>query len=349
VAAWHLGRLETCRDALRPVARRCGGASGITTQVMLAFDAFHTGRWTEAEDVAREALTSCDAQGYRLLAAHGRHCLALVAAARGDDAAVSALSDDMIGWAVPRGARTLVADAAGARALAALGRGEFEEAYHEAADVRPPGDLGRGRALWSAMDLVEAAVRTHRPREAAAHVAALGEVGASALSPRLALHAAAATAMAAADGIAGELYEAALRLPGIDRSPFDVARVRLAYGQHLRRARATTTARTQLSAAFDAFAGLGAQPWTTRTSVELRATGQDPVPGGGRGRAGPASLTAQEWEVASLAASGMTNRQIAERLGLSSRTVDAHLYRAFPKLGITGRAGLRDALDRATD
>ena len=55
-------------------------------------------------------------------------------------------------------------------------------------------------------------------------------------------------------------------------------------------------------------------------------------------------MTAQELEIAHLAASGMTNRQIAERLYLSHRTVGAHLYRVFPKLGVSSRAGLRDAL-----
>lgn len=58
----------------------------------------------------------------------------------------------------------------------------------------------------------------------------------------------------------------------------------------------------------------------------------------------PVSLTAQELEIAHLAASGMTNRQIGERLYLSHRTVGAHLYRVFPKLGVSSRAGLRDAL-----
>jgi DNA-binding NarL/FixJ family response regulator len=45
----------------------------------------------------------------------------------------------------------------------------------------------------------------------------------------------------------------------------------------------------------------------------------------------------------------MTNKQISERLFLSDRTVSAHLYRAFPKLGITSRAALRDALDALSD
>ncbi|WP_410050211.1 helix-turn-helix domain-containing protein [Actinomadura sp. CNU-125] len=63
-----------------------------------------------------------------------------------------------------------------------------------------------------------------------------------------------------------------------------------------------------------------------------------------RGKAGEA-LTPQELEVAGLAASGLSNPQIASRLFLSPRTVSSHLYRAFPKLGITSRTELRDALE----
>lgn len=59
---------------------------------------------------------------------------------------------------------------------------------------------------------------------------------------------------------------------------------------------------------------------------------------------GPASLTPQQLEIAQLAAAGLTNKQIGERLFLSHRTVGTHLYQIFPKLGITSRAALRDAL-----
>jgi DNA-binding NarL/FixJ family response regulator len=59
---------------------------------------------------------------------------------------------------------------------------------------------------------------------------------------------------------------------------------------------------------------------------------------------GPASLTPQQLEIAQLAAEGLTNKEIGERLFLSHRTVGAHLYQIFPKLGITSRAALRDAL-----
>ena len=65
---------------------------------------------------------------------------------------------------------------------------------------------------------------------------------------------------------------------------------------------------------------------------------------------GPASLTPQQLEIAQLAAEGLTNKEIGERLFLSHRTVGTHLYQLFPKLGITSRAALRDALrDLPTD
>ncbi|MCZ0998065.1 helix-turn-helix transcriptional regulator [Streptomyces mirabilis] len=57
-----------------------------------------------------------------------------------------------------------------------------------------------------------------------------------------------------------------------------------------------------------------------------------------------AELTPQQLQIARLAAAGLTNREIGERIFLSPRTVGFHLYRIFPKLGITSRAQLRDAL-----
>ena len=58
------------------------------------------------------------------------------------------------------------------------------------------------------------------------------------------------------------------------------------------------------------------------------------------GGVGPGSLTHQERAVAELAAAGLTNKQIAHRLFVSSRTVGAHLRQIFAKLGITSRAAI---------
>ncbi|MGW6912038.1 response regulator transcription factor [Streptomyces sp. NPDC054940] len=96
----------------------------------------------------------------------------------------------------------------------------------------------------------------------------------------------------------------------------------------------------QLDAAAEVFVRLGARPWADRASAELRATRRSPT-GSTRHCV---TLTAQELEIAHLAASGLTNKQIGERLHLSPRTVGSHLYQLFPKLGIASRAALRDAL-----
>ena len=167
------------------------------------------------------------------------------------------------------------------------------------------------------------------------------EANLAALSSRLALVVGASAAMVAPDDTALAAVPGDARAPGIERWQFDLARVRLAYGERLRRRRAMREARVQLNAAHGVFERLRARPWMDRASAELRATGQT------KPRACDNvldRLTPQEFEIASLAASGLTNKQIAERLFLSHRTVGGHLHRAFPKLGVATRAALRDAL-----
>ena len=222
----------------------------------------------------------------------------------------------MIGWAGARGVRTAEVFARHALVLAGLGQGDFEGAYQHAAAMSPAGTLASHvpHCLWVVMDLVEAAVRTHRQAEADRHVRAMQEAGIAALSPRLAILAAASAAIAAGDDRAPALFEQALALPSVDQWPFDVARVRLAYGERLRRARAATESRVHLQAALAAFEKLGAAPWASRAERELRATGQTRMPSGAPG---VTALTPQELQIARLAASGLTNKQIAERLYLS--------------------------------
>jgi DNA-binding CsgD family transcriptional regulator len=163
----------------------------------------------------------------------------------------------------------------------------------------------------------------------------------SALEARKALLAGAVAALNAPDRLAAGLFEAALADAGARLWPFDLARVHLLYGEWLRRAREITRARDHLRTALAAFEYLGATAWAERAAAELAATGPTRRPA----ELGPAEpLTAQERQVAELAAAGLSNKQIAARLYMSHRTVGAHLYRIFPKLGISSRAALRDAL-----
>ncbi len=311
----------------------------------LCIDDFHRGEWGEAAELAAEGLSVCEERGSRFFGWYFRYHQALLAAVQGRFDTSRALADQMIGWAGPRGARTAQVYARHALVLADLGQGDFESAYQHATAMSPAGTLASHvpHCLWVVMDLVEAAVRTHRHEEADRHVRAMREADLAALSPRLAILAAASAAIAADDGQAPALFQRALGLPTVDQWPFDAARVRLAYGERLRRTRATTESRIPLQAALTAFQKLGAAPWASRAELELRATGAIRTPSGARGAD---SLTPQELQIARLAASGLTNKQIAERLYLSPRTVGGHLYQIFPKLGITTRAALRDALGR---
>jgi ATP/maltotriose-dependent transcriptional regulator MalT len=195
------------------------------------------------------------------------------------------------------------------------------------------------------LGLVEAAAHTGRHAEAMSHSAALRNSDLAALSPRLELVSLASAAIAAPGEQSSVLFGQAVAVPGVDRWPFDLARVQLAYGERLRRDRAISDARVQLRAALDTFRRLGARPWSTRGANELRATGP---PGALADYGGEKLLTHQEHQIAHLAAAGLTNRQIGQRLFLSHRTVGSHLHRIFPKLGVATRAALRDALDTLT-
>jgi DNA-binding NarL/FixJ family response regulator len=105
----------------------------------------------------------------------------------------------------------------------------------------------------------------------------------------------------------------------------------------LRRRQQAGESRAPLRAARDTFDALGADAWAERARRELRAAGER------SGQPAPRALdllAPQELQIARLAAEGLSNREIGQQLYLSHRTVRNHLYRIFPKLGITSRAEL---------
>lgn len=347
IAANYLDRVGDCREPLSRAVRhgREGGAvtSAIEALFLLANDAYFAGRWDDLQNLTSEGLALSQTHNYSMLQCFGRYMQALVASARGDHDTSQDLISQISRWASPRRVGTVIAYVWHVKTLAALSRGDFDDAYRCASAVSPAGQLASHvpNALWLIMEMVEAAARSGRAQEAAAHVEAARHARIAELSPRLALTVAGAEAMAAADDDYRDLFEAALNTPAADRWPFDLARIRLAYGERLRRTKSPAAARLLLNAALDTFEQLGARPWATRAANELRATGaqreRPDVPGTG-------ALTAQQRQIAELAAAGMSNKQIAERLFLSARTIAYHLYQIFPKLGVTSRAALRDAL-----
>lgn len=350
-AAVYVDRLAGCRDILRQ--QIAGGDEGraaaraTTARLTLWPDAFGSGRWDEAARLAAHALATCTTTGAAAYAQTCTYDLALLAAARGDTETTGSLTTRLTAWATPRGARLGLVFAWHARALAANGEGDFETAYQHATAISPAGTLAayEATALWVCLDVVESAVRTSRRQAAQAHVAAMYAHDLPAISPRLAMITYGRAAIAAVDDDeAIRMIDRALAVPGAERWPFDRARVALACGERLRQAGAGPQARRHLDAALATFEDLDARPWAQRAAKALRIMGVPSVSDHAAVPRAREALTPQELQIAELAAAGYSNKQIGAQLHLSHRTVSTHLYRLFPKLGVTSRAALRDAL-----
>jgi DNA-binding CsgD family transcriptional regulator len=352
VAAYHLDVLSEYRHYLQRIVDReleTGAvSSGMVMLHLIMLDQIAVGEWDAAEGTGQHVLTLATEHGHELFAAQSRAYLAQVAAARGDVGRARDLQAEVDAWARPRGLGFLTQLADSVGATAALSSGDYETAYLYAIGITPPGVFQpyAYQASRTLLDLVEAALHTGRTEQARQHALAARDAGLPEISPRLALITYGALAMTAQDEKeAEEMFARAQSHPAGVRFPFEVARIRLAHGIRMRHVKGRTEARPVLAAAWEAFERLGAVGWAERAQAELRAAGAVP-------RATTlnlASLTWQERRIAELAASGLTNKEIGKRMHLSPRTVSSHLYRIFPKLGITTRAALRDALHRAEE
>jgi DNA-binding CsgD family transcriptional regulator len=233
-----------------------------------------------------------------------------------------------------------------ARGLLDLGLGRAEQALSHLLMLAE----GRARfyipATRSTPDLVEAAVRAGRPDAAAEAFTQYQRWARHARRPWIDAVVLRCRALFGPDADAGTGYEAALDRHRSANRPFETARTALLYGEWLRRARRRTEARAHLTAALGTFEGVGAAPWAARARTELGATGavapEQPVTGA------LAALTPQERQIVRLAATGLSNKDIAAQLFLSPRTVGYHLYKAYPKLGIVSRAELAGVLAYST-
>jgi DNA-binding CsgD family transcriptional regulator len=264
---------------------------------------------------------------------------AKLAALRGESGKALALAEEAEEIGLPAGARPALATALMARGLAALGDGRFDEAYGHFRRLHDPADPAFQIALrlTSLGDLVDAATHCGQAGQVRAIVAELAETATQTPAPVLHADLRLARAMLAADDEAEALFEAALRAD-LSAWPLIRSRTQLAFGEWLRRHRRALDSRDHLRTARDMFDALGAIPWSERARRELRATGE-----ASRHRDPDArdQLTPHELQIAQLAAEGLTNREIGQRLYLSHRTVSSHLHRIFPKLGVASRSELR--------
>lgn len=251
----------------------------------------------------------------------------------------------------PSGAATLEAAAANAKARgegrlfgltrytsAVLfnGLGRYEEALAAARECCEYEDLGF--FSWCLYELIEAAARLGDLEAAEPALQQLEDrAGVSGTDWGLGAIASAQALLAPNEGAEALFVEALERLERADIPPH-VARTHLTYGEWLRRANRRNDARSHLSEAHQMWSKMGAQAFAERARRELIATG-DKVRKQNVG-AGD-SLTAQEAQIARLAAEGLTNQDIGAQLFISTHTVEWHLRKVFVKLGISSRRQLR--------
>ena len=301
------------------------------------------GGWQHADSVLESARELAERIGASTITVLVDAVRLMLLSLRGEPEQARAAADSATRWALENGSPLIARVADHARSAIDLAAGNFEDAYARSA-ASPPMTGSRLRGGYGPIELldaVEASARLRLPEhgrllvETAGH--ALGEFGPPRL--RMMLHACRAILDEGADG--RTQFETALSSSSMMDAPFETARIRLAYGERLRRTMNPLEARAQFRIAAAAFESLGAPQWALRAKRELRAAGGiSEVPREHTDNV----LSEQERQVASLAARGLTNKQIAGQLYLSPRTVSGHLYRIFPKLGVTSRAGLRDAL-----
>ncbi|MEV0650723.1 AAA family ATPase [Phytomonospora sp. NPDC050363] len=340
-AASYLGEADTAAEfATR--AGRFARMSGMTGQLPVVLEFVATGermagRLAHSEAVAEEGLALAREAGYtNSVPAHLAN-LAAVAAIRGEEDRCRERAAEALSIAIPHRIGLRAATANYTLGLLDLGLGRFAAAHDRFTALAAAGPgLGHPTVTWrTSPDRVEAAVGAGE-LEAAAHVLAEFERwSANAASPATQALLDRSRALTAGPDRALELLAGAVTATG--GSPFEHARTCLLYGERLRRAHRPGEARAQLRSAMETFARLGAAPWTERAHGELRAAGENAE---GPAADALAALTPQELRIARLVGAGASSREVAARLFLSPRTVEYHLYKVYPKLGITSRTEL---------
>ena len=324
--------------ALLAEARASGDLSSIAYSLAhLPHVALWQGQLARARQFAEEHLDVAEQGSLAAQARQARHNLSVILVYEGrlDEGAAALASslDDAVAtnydWHRAHGALGFAALSGGDPAAAA---GHFDRwhAVLTTMHLREP-----GYSRWH-LDYLVSLVATGRLADARAFlghldalVAASGRrsAGAVALTGRAMVHAASGELPAALAAIGQSLawYEdSPLR--------FDRARTLLIAGQLQRRAKAKRLAQGLLAEALREFTAFGARAWAAQAAAELaRVNLRPPAPGG---------LTETERRVAELAAAGLTNREVAQRLFLSVKTVEANLARVYRKLAITSRAEL---------
>ncbi|MGW3967585.1 AAA family ATPase [Amycolatopsis sp. NPDC005003] len=314
---------------------RAQGRLGLLPRALavLAWSRVRLGDLAGAVPAAAEAARFARETGQPFMAGLATAVQAEIAALRGEHKQAKALADEAERAGLAAGARPVLATVQFTRGLTGLSEGRFEDAFADLRRLLDPADPAYQPALRThcVAELTEAAVRAGRTGELRSALAELERLD----TPSPALHIGLRYARAVLDP-SDELFTEALRAD-LTGWPAERGRVHLAFGEWLRRQRRVVESRTHLRTARKTFDALGMAAWADRARRELRSAGESSP---NRDPDARDKLTPHELSIAQLAAEGLTNREIGQRLYLSHRTVGTHLHRIFPKLGVSSRADL---------
>ncbi|WP_405477280.1 AAA family ATPase [Streptomyces sp. NBC_00009] len=335
--------LGRAMDHFRPTST--AGTNCTVTQA-LALALFDSGAWTAAGSAAEDAYGLAAEAGAENVAVGAPILQATLRAVRGDHAGARERAAAAVRGVDLSKSRSLYVRHCQALGMAALAEGDHGAAYEHLRRVFtqdfPPLPVHHHASPYYLADLAAAAVRAGRADDARTVLRAVEDHLGTPRSSRLEAIVHRATALLGRPDDAEPHFLAALADPAGAHWPFERALTQLDFAEWLRRRRRVAEARPLLTGALEVFERLDARPWIERATAELRAAGvavtTSAVP------EAVAGLTPQELQIAQLAAEGLTNRDIGARLYLSPRTIGFHLHKIFPKLGITGRAQLRDVL-----
>jgi DNA-binding CsgD family transcriptional regulator len=290
-----------------------------------------------------EAATLALESSQPLLASLAETCAAMCVALGSGREGAERLAESAAFAVVPAGARATRSKAQHVLGLAALADGCPDEAFVHLSCAFDPADgsFHRFMRCFVLGDLADAAARSGQGGSIASIVAEIEAIGRLTRASGVHANLVYTRAVLADDEHAESLFAAALD-HDLRRWPFVRARTQLAFGEWLRRERRLDESRLHLRSARESFDALGTRPWSDMAREQLRASGEASGPPAVRPET---ALTAQEHQIAQLAASGLTNRQIGDQLFLSHRTIGAQLYKIYPKLHITSRSDLARVLE----
>jgi ATP/maltotriose-dependent transcriptional regulator MalT len=323
---------------------RAQGRLGLLVQTLVhqSWAAVHLARETVAVAAAEEALRLAHGTGQLRWAMSAKLARATIAGERGDRALADSLTTEAEAVLLPTGAHELLSLVQFARGRVAVAHQDYAAGYDHLARIMDPADVAHNPFVGACAlaDLIESALQIGKEDRARQHLAELEHLAAITSGPLLQAELGYARPLLASDDDAEELYQTAI---GGDLTswPWYRGRALLWCGRWLRRQRRVAESRAPLRSARELFDALRFPGLADAARQELRASGET-----SRARAPEAwaQLTPQELQIAQLAAAGLSNREIGQRLYVSHRTVGSHLYRMFPKLGISSRSQLRDAL-----